>query len=87
MQANVRDAMPPPMHAADPFMTLAEQELSAGMSYIRDVASLNRARAERFKNFQGTQQQEEKPEKPHHAAKAKDKGGKPANKGGKEEGA
>ena len=87
VQANVRDAMPPPMHAADPFMILAEpQELSAGMSYIRDVASLNRARAERFKNHPGAQT-EEKPEKPPGAPKAKDKGGKPNNKGGEEEGA
>ena len=54
------------------------------MSYIRDVVSLSRARAEHFKHYQGTQQ-EEKPEKLPAAAKAKDKGGKPGNKGGKEE--
>ena len=79
--------MPPPMHAADPFMTLAEpQELSAGMSYIRDVASLNHARSERFKNYPGAQQ-EEKPDKPPPNPKAKAKGGRQDKKGDKEEGA
>ena len=51
VQVGERDPVPPPIERQDPFMSMAEaEELSAGMAYLRDVASLAKARGERSKS-------------------------------------
>ena len=83
VQPNVRDFMPPPMHLADPFMSLADPgELASGMTYFRDVSSLSRARADRNKLWNQERPgggNDEKTEKPGAAPKG---GAKPGAKAG-----
>ena len=50
-----RDAVPPAMESADPFMGLGSpEELAAAMTFLRDSAGLAKARGERSKRTKGT---------------------------------